>query len=52
MAAAVGRLPGIAARDCRGWVAEHCDVDVVAAAYERIYRSVAHHGSARAVVGV
>ena len=29
------------ARDCRAWVAEHCDVDVVAAAYERIYRSVA-----------
>ena len=25
----------IAARDCRAWVAEHCDVDVVAAAYER-----------------
>ena len=35
MAAAVGRLPRIAARDCRAWVAEHCDVDVVAAAYER-----------------
>ncbi len=41
MAAAVGRLPGIAARDCRAWVAEHCDVDVVAAAYESTYRSVA-----------
>jgi glycosyltransferase involved in cell wall biosynthesis len=39
MAAAVGRLPSIAARDCRAWVAEHCDVDVVAAAYESIYRS-------------
>jgi glycosyltransferase involved in cell wall biosynthesis len=52
MAAAVGRLPGIAARDCRNWVAEHCDVDVVAAAYERIYRSVAHQDSARAVAGV
>jgi glycosyltransferase involved in cell wall biosynthesis len=39
MAAAVGRLPEIAARDCRAWVARHCDVDVVAAAYERTYRS-------------
>ncbi len=44
MGAAVGRLPQIAPRDCRAWVAEHCDVDVVAAAYERIYRSVAHAG--------
>ncbi len=35
MADAVGRLPRIAPRDCRAWVAEHCDVDVVAAAYER-----------------
>jgi glycosyltransferase involved in cell wall biosynthesis len=41
MAAAVGRLNAIDARDCRGWVARHCDVDVVAAAYERTYRSVA-----------
>ena len=41
MAAAVGRLAGIAPRDCRRWVATHCDVDVVASAYERIYRSVA-----------
>jgi len=44
MGAAVGRLSHIAPRDCRAWVAEHCDVDVVAAAYERIYRSVAHTG--------
>jgi glycosyltransferase involved in cell wall biosynthesis len=42
MAAAVGRLPRIAARDCRAWIAEHCDADVVAAAYESTYRSVAH----------
>ncbi len=41
MGAAVARLPRIAPRDCRAWVAEHCDVDVVAAAYERTYRSVA-----------
>jgi len=38
MAAAVGRLPEIAPRDCRAWVARHCDVDVVAAAYEGTYR--------------
>jgi glycosyltransferase involved in cell wall biosynthesis len=42
MGAAVGQLSGIAARDCRAWVAAHCDVDVVAAAYESAYRSVAH----------
>ena len=41
MAQAIGRLSTIDARDCRSWVAEHCDVDVVAAAYERTYRSVA-----------
>jgi glycosyltransferase involved in cell wall biosynthesis len=39
MAAAVARLPRIAPRRCRAWVAEHCDVDVVASAYERAYRS-------------
>ena len=41
MADAIGRLPRIAARDCRAWVSQHCDVEVVAAAYERTYRSVA-----------
>jgi glycosyltransferase involved in cell wall biosynthesis len=41
MADAISRLPSIAARGCRAWVAAHCDVDVVAAAYERSYRSVA-----------
>ena len=40
MAAAVGRLDSIAPRDCRNWVSLHCDLDVVAAAYERTYRSV------------
>jgi glycosyltransferase involved in cell wall biosynthesis len=39
MAAAVGRLTSIAARDCRAWVSEHCDVDVVAGAYESTYRA-------------
>ncbi len=41
MAAAIGRLGGIAASDCRAWVAEHCDVDVVAAAYESAYAAAA-----------
>jgi glycosyltransferase involved in cell wall biosynthesis len=39
MAAAVQRLGSISARDCRAWVAEHCDVDVVAGAYESTYRA-------------
>jgi glycosyltransferase involved in cell wall biosynthesis len=46
MAAAIGRLETIAARDCRNWVAKHCDLDVVAAAYERTYRSVVRASSA------
>ena len=41
MADAVGHLPRIDPRDCRDWVRQHCDGEVVAAAYERIYRSVA-----------
>lgn len=41
MAVAIGRLSQIDARDCRAWVRRHCDVEVVAAAYERVYRSVA-----------
>ena len=49
MAAAVGKLPRIDAHACRAWVSQHCDVDVVAAAYERIYRSVAVPASARAL---
>ncbi len=49
MGAAVDRLPHIAPRDCRAWVAEHCDVDVVAAAYEQTYRSVVHRRLAEAV---
>jgi glycosyltransferase involved in cell wall biosynthesis len=40
MAGAVARLGTIAAADCRAWVAEHCDVDAVAVAYEQVYRSV------------
>jgi len=41
MADAIGQLPRIAARDCRMWVSQHCDGEVVAAAYERTYRAVA-----------
>ena len=41
MTDAIGQLPRISALDCRTWVSQHCDGDVVAAAYERIYRSVA-----------
>jgi glycosyltransferase involved in cell wall biosynthesis len=41
MAAAIARLPEIVARDCRSWVSDRCDVEVVSAAYEQVYRSVA-----------
>jgi glycosyltransferase involved in cell wall biosynthesis len=52
MGEAVGRLPQIAARDCRAWVSQHCHVDVMTAAYERTYRAVARPGAARALAGV
>ena len=52
MADAIGQLPRITARDCRTWVSEHCDVEVVAAAYERTYRSVMVRDTTRALVGV
>ena len=52
MSDAVGRLQQIDARDCRAWVSEHCDVDVVAAAYERTFRAVALPGAAHALAGV
>jgi glycosyltransferase involved in cell wall biosynthesis len=48
MAAAVGRLGEIAPAACRAWVAEHCDVGVIANAYERAYRAAARTPSARA----
>ncbi len=47
MADAVSLLPGIAPRACRAWVAEHCDVDVVASAYAEAYRTVAHMAAER-----
>ena len=52
MGVAVGRLQRIAARDCRAWVSRHCDIDVVAAAYERIYRTVVPESVARVAAGV
>jgi glycosyltransferase involved in cell wall biosynthesis len=52
MAVAVGRLPSIAPRSCRAWVAEHCDVDVVAAAYERIFRSVVRPSNEEAALAL
>ncbi len=47
MADAVSRLPAIAPRACRAWVAEHCDVEVVASAYAETYRTVAHLAAER-----
>ncbi len=40
MVAALDQLEEIDPRACRDWVAEHCDVSVVAAAYEAAYRRV------------
>jgi glycosyltransferase involved in cell wall biosynthesis len=40
MAAAVSQLGHIDPLACRAWVSRHCDDDVVAAAYERVYRSL------------
>jgi len=39
MAAAVERLHTIKPAACRTWVAEHCDISVVAPAYENAYRA-------------
>jgi glycosyltransferase involved in cell wall biosynthesis len=52
MADAVGQLTRIAPRACRAWVAEHCDVDVVASAYEDAYRAVVFGASERAAAYV
>ena len=38
MGAAVSQLERIAPAACRAWVAGHCDVDVVASAYEQVFR--------------
>jgi glycosyltransferase involved in cell wall biosynthesis len=52
MAAAVAQLPRIAPRACRTWVAENCDVEVVAAAYADAYRTVAQGARERAIASV
>jgi glycosyltransferase involved in cell wall biosynthesis len=52
MADAIGGLPRIDPRACRAWVSRHCDADVVAAAYERTYRSVAASDMARLLARV
>lgn len=49
MAIAVGRLSRIEPRACRTWVYENCHIDVVVAAYERTYRTVAQQIAVRAV---
>ena len=40
MVDAIGSVHQIGAQKCRNWVARHCDVKVVAAAYERAYLHV------------
>jgi glycosyltransferase involved in cell wall biosynthesis len=40
MSEAICALPRIRSSDCQTWVREHCDGEVVAEAYERVYRSV------------
>jgi glycosyltransferase involved in cell wall biosynthesis len=52
MAVAIGGLPRIDPRACRAWVTRHCDIDVVAAAYEQTYRSVAAPDTTRELAGV
>jgi glycosyltransferase involved in cell wall biosynthesis len=49
MAIAISRSSRIEPRACRTWVHENCHVDVVAAAYERTYRTAAQHTALRAV---
>ena len=52
MATAIGRLSTIAPGDCRRWVTAHCDVSVVAAAYERTYRRLADTRSLKTLASV
>jgi hypothetical protein len=47
MVAALGNVKQIDPAACRRWVAEHCDVNVVAAAYEAAYHTVFRAGSAQ-----
>ena len=52
MADAVGQLSRIDPHDCRAWVRRHCDGEVVAAAYERVFRSVTLPTTGRALASV
>jgi glycosyltransferase involved in cell wall biosynthesis len=52
MSEAIGQLARIAPRECRAWVGQHCDVEVVAAAYERTYKSVVLPSVMRALARV
>ena len=52
MATAIGRRRQIDPRACRDWVHRHCHVDVVVAAYERAYRTVARPSGLRALARV
>ena len=45
MVAALANVKQIDPATCRRWVAEHCDVNVVAGAYEAAYRTVVLAGS-------
>ena len=47
MAAAVQRTDEIDPQACRDWVIAHCDVDAVACAYERVYRSAVRSDAGR-----
>ena len=47
MVAALGDLDEIDSSVCRGWVADNCDVNVVAGAYEAAYRTVLKAGAAQ-----
>ena len=47
MAAAVDRVDAIDPHACRDWVIAHCDVDAVAVAYERVYRSAVRSDAGR-----
>jgi glycosyltransferase involved in cell wall biosynthesis len=40
LGAAIARIPEIRPADCRAHVAEHFDVDVMVAGYERVYRAL------------
>jgi len=50
MGAAVGQLAHIAPAACRTWVAEHCEADVVADAYEQAYRAAVRTSPDRVAV--